>query len=80
MKCVGKKSLTMPKQKTVRYRKAERVLPYVTERGEKGGGRKKHGRDNSVRILFLKYTPAIHAYRTQVLTQKAEHSVSTRHN
>lgn len=73
----------MPWQKTVRCRKAARVLPYAT--GEGRGQGKKHSRDNSVRILLLKHTPAILTPvictdRTPVLTQKAEHSVSMRHN
>lgn len=69
----------MPRQKTVKCRKGGRVLPYATEGGQEVG-RNTADRDNSVRILFLKYTPVIYTYRTQVLTQKAEHSVSMRHN
>lgn len=74
----------MPRQKTARYKKGARVLPYATE-GEgqrEGGGNTAASKTTMQDSHFLNILLYIYIYRhrTQVLTQKAEHSVNMRHN
>jgi len=70
----------MPRQKTVRYRKGARVLPYATEGEGQGEGEETQQPVRQTCKIYIYLYKYIYTYRTQVLTQKAEHSVNMRHN